>query len=109
MERNPPCLLLLKTKCNFKNLVEEEEVVTGSIISAGQENGQARKEQLKKTSVYTKEYLSIKCHLPKNYTLCLEVTCVNLVYFFRTQTLFQETTDNVLLNCLIDGAVLDKT
>ena len=48
MERNPPCLLLLKTKCNFKNLVEEEEVVTGSIISAGQENGQARKEQLKK-------------------------------------------------------------
>ena len=44
---------------------------------------------LKKTSVYTKKYLSIKCHLPKNYTLCLEVTCVNLVYFYRAQTLFQ--------------------
>ena len=91
-------------------MVEEEEVVTGSIISAGQENGQARIEQLlKKTWVYTKKYLSIKCHLPKNYTLCLEVTCVNLVYFFRTQTLFQETAKNVLLNCPIDGAVVDKT
>ena len=47
------------------------------------------KNNFKKTWVYTKKYLSIKCHLPKNYTLCLEVTCVNLVYFYRAQTLFQ--------------------
>ena len=101
MERNPPCLLLLKTKCNFKNLVEEEEVVTGSIISAGQENGQKRTTFKKNMRVYTKKYLSIKCHLPKNYTLCLEVTsCVNLVYFFWNTNPFSRQDRQVLADIM---------